>query len=131
MALKDNKSTAKPADESKPPKAAVPPVQSPQPVDEEGNLIPTPEPGEPQEPADQPDPLDAKAQLDKRVEEQANQLNPDQVQEDGHWPSTEGLLAAPKTRPHTIDPATGHIIYAGEVAALPGGNVDGEGMAGD
>lgn len=58
-----------------------------------------------------------------RGQEISSRINPDGAQRDSHQPSTEGLLKAPVTRPHTVDPATGHVIFAGEARSLPGGTV--------
>lgn len=68
---------------------------------------------------------DASSEVKDKLEslrlEQTKQQNPDQYQKDIHQPTTQDVLAAPISRPKTIDPATGQVHYVSDAAALPGG----------
>lgn len=68
-------------------------------------------------------PDDVRETLQSQVDAQSSQLNPDEAQSQGHWPSTESLTGAPTKRTATIDPMTGQVHYAGDAASLPGATV--------
>lgn len=65
--------------------------------------------------------------LETLRDEQDIQNNPDAFQRGIHQPTTEDVLAAPQSRPKTIDPNTGQVHYIGDASALPGGTVANEG----
>lgn len=65
--------------------------------------------------------------LDDLTDLQGSGPDPDGYQESIHQPTTEDQFRAPQTRPHTIDPETGQVHYAGDVESLPGGTAANEG----
>jgi len=68
-----------------------------------------------------------KETLQQLQDEQAEQINPDEVQKQSHQPTTEDATVSPSNRPVTVDPDTGQIHYSGDEAPLPGGTVQHEG----
>lgn len=107
---------------------ASPPEPAPEPkplTEPEGEPETTPETEK--EPEDHEAGERVTEQLEKVVEDQRTGPDPDRVQRESSFPTTESIFAAPVTRPHTIDPATGQVHYAGDASSLPGGTAANEG----
>lgn len=88
-----------------------------------GESAEKPEKTEPEGDPTTPQTVDERLEELVREQKASQQNDPDRVQRESHINTTEDVLSPPKSRPHTIDPMTGQIHYAGDVAPLPGGAV--------